>query len=343
MVAQTDNRKFTGIACLWLAAAVVAGVGLAAMASTWVFSNAPNDLRRTQVLLDALDNEAEKPRFVVMGNSVVMSGIDTQIIGALFPGNPLGYNLATTGQNPVDSFLYYQNLPGSVELIVQFTTPRFAVGRDAIEVQKYNAMYMYGYRPEPETVAELTRIFASRVTDIFAMSELQQRFLSRWAIKQAADNYIRQFARDDLSFESYTFDLYAPNNGARRLSDELMERALQRRYTGSKGFKYRPRKEKTDFYASANRVAVSKNIDYVLVISPIHPSVHEMYDEGWYEQVRRYFATASTAGEFPLIDATDAVSEEYYVDAVHLSEAGAAVLSRFIASELQRLNIELRN
>jgi hypothetical protein len=336
-------QTFTGMACLWLAAAVAVGVGLAVAASSWVFEVAPNDLRRTKVLLDALSDESNKPQFVVMGNSVVMSGIDTDHMGELLALDEPGYNLATTGQNPVDSFLYYQNLPDSVELIVQFSTARFAVGRDAIETQKYNAMYMYGYRPDERTKAYLEEVFDDRVEDIFAMSGLEHRFLSRWAIKQAADNWVRQLARADLSFEASTYDLYSPNNGARRLSDDLMERALLRSYprdiSVDMSFGYRPNREKIDFYSQAGRLAADRNIDFVLAISPLHPKVHELYGEAWFADMRAFFAEAGKVGDFPVIDATDAIADEYFVDALHLSEAGAVVLSKFIAAEIQRLEL----
>jgi hypothetical protein len=339
MTPAKNHGQFKNLACLWMVAGVLAGIGMASTLAPWIFKHAPNDLLRTSVLLDALKDETLDPKFVVLGNSIVMSGINTQAIAKQLPGQPLGFNLATTGQNPVDSYLYYQNLPDSVELIVQFTSPRFAANTDAIEAQKYNAMYMYGYRPNAETQAALTSSFGEKVGDIFAMSSLAHRFKSRWAIQQTADNLARSLVRDDLDFTAYTFNLSFPNNGSLRLPDAQIKRALQRRYVRGFDPGFPPLAEKTAFYIATGKRTIQSGKKYALVIPPLHPGVHVVYGDSWYKEIRDYFAGIGQEGDFAVIDATDAVNEEHFVDALHLSKAGGAQLSEFVADELLRLNL----
>ncbi len=336
---EDNEKQFNGLACLWMAAAILFGVGLALTLSGWIFEKAPSDLRRTSVLLEALADPSIQPSYVVLGNSVVMSGIDTRLLSERIPGNPLGLNLATTGQNPVDSYLYYQNLPDDLQLVVQFTLPRFAANRDSIEPQKFNAMYMYGYRPDPTTQIRLGDIFGDETLAILQRSELRQRFESRWAIQQTADNFVRSLVRKDLKFETYTFDLYFPNSGAKRIPESQMERALNMRYNVSAhGYPYTA--EKSAFFVEAARRVKDSGKDFALVISPLHPSVHQRSGEQWYSEVREFFYGLSRNGNFAVIDAMDAVPEEHFVDALHLSEAGAKVLTEFVAKEIRRLNLE---
>ncbi|MEC9376069.1 MAG: hypothetical protein VYA80_06820 [Pseudomonadota bacterium] len=340
---RKNRQQFNGMACLWMVVAVIAGVCLALSVSTWVFKKAPNDLLRTNVLLEALEDEELNPQFVVMGSSVVMSGVDTRRITSKLPGKPLGLNLATTGQNPADSYLYYQNLPKSVGLILQFTTPRFAIGKNAIELQKYNAMYMYGYRPNDNTESTLINIFGERVENIFSMSNLEQRFQSRWVVRQAADNIVRNLVRDDLNFNSYTFDLYFPNNGANRLSALEMQRSLSRRYIAEHRHDYPATEEKALFFKNAGNQASKLGKKFALIINPIHPEVHRIYGDDWYRLVRKYFNLIEESSDFYVIDASDAIGEEYFVDALHISKSGAEVLSDFLVKEIMRLNLNPTN
>ena len=322
-----------------MVAAVAMGAALAFSMTTWIFAHAPTDLERTSVLLEALENPELQPEFIAFGNSVVMSGIDTNVISENLPGNPLGLNLATTGQNPADSYLYYQNLPDSVNLILQFTLPRFAAHYDGIEPQKYNAMYMYGYRPNDITRKRLSDILGKNTQEIFNRSEFRQRFESRWSTQQTADNVIRSIARDDLELDVSTYDLYFPNSGAKQLTEPQMQRALDQRYTRRTNSRYPYTEMKTALFKEAAIRAEELDARFALVISPIHPSVHGRYTEEWFAKVRDYFGQMGKDGEFAIIDATDAVPEQEFVDALHVSRACGKILSEFVATEIMRLNL----
>jgi hypothetical protein len=333
------KTRFTGINCLWMVAAVAMGAALAFSMTTWIFAHAPSDLERTSVLLDALENPELQPEFIVFGNSIVLSGIDTNVISESLPGKPLGLNLATTGQNPADSYLYYQNLPDSVNLILQFTLPRSAASYDGIEPQKYNAMYMYGYRPNDITRERLSNILGEPSREILNRSEFRQRFESRWSIQQTANNVIRGIARDDLEFDVYTYDLYFPNSGAKRLTEPQMQRALDQRYFQRTDSRYPYTEMKTALFKEAAIRADELDARFALVISPLHPSVHGRNTEEWFAIVRDYFGQIGKDGKFAIIDATDAVPEQEFVDALHVSRTGGKILSEFIAAEVMRLNL----
>ena len=101
---------------LMLLSAVIIGLGFGSLGVP-ALRKIPNDLQRTSVILRAL--KSRRPAVVVFGDSVIMNGVDAAIISAQLPGSPQVLNLSSTGQTLAESYLYYQELPRSVQTVVQ--------------------------------------------------------------------------------------------------------------------------------------------------------------------------------------------------------------------------------
>src|SRR5258708_4539563 len=112
-VPEATRRLFPSlllIGCVLLGAAV--GVWLLTFATSL-----PNDLARMGVLLRALHAPGLRPGVVILGNSVIMSGVDTQIVQEhTHAAGPI-LNLSSANQTLPESALYYQELPPSVTMI----------------------------------------------------------------------------------------------------------------------------------------------------------------------------------------------------------------------------------
>ena len=91
-------------------AAILLGVASAFLLAAPVFRSTPTDLTRVQVLLNALNDEQAEPGFIIFGNSVARDGLDTRVISAALPGEPIGYNFGSPGQSMAESNLYYNTL-----------------------------------------------------------------------------------------------------------------------------------------------------------------------------------------------------------------------------------------
>ena len=113
-----------------LAGSIALGLALCLAAMPALFGVLPSDLWRTGHLLRALEGDAASPEIVVLGNSVVMAGIDARQLSEGLAGRPLVYNLASGAQAPAESFLYYQELPPGVRVIVQ------VVSADALQANR---------------------------------------------------------------------------------------------------------------------------------------------------------------------------------------------------------------
>ena len=335
---EPGNKGLQGSRCLAYAAAVILGVALAWASSPAIFRALPTDMTRIGVMLDALADTQQSPRVLLFGTSVGMASADMGQVSRKLEGQPLAWNLASTGQTPTESYLYYQQLPDSVRLVVQLVNPTTLTNWNVLEEQKFNAFYMYGYRPDERTAGKLSSILGDDMAEILERSDFTQRFDSRWAARQMADHYARGLMRQDLTLEQGTYDLVYPSSYTTRLPDALFERALEDRFGGAqKPAPFYAKPNKLELLAELQARAVAEGFQLVFVLQPQHPAQHEFRAPGYFDEARRVLAEFAAANDAIVLDATDLIPGDLYVDPVHPAADGAVLFSSWLAGELNRL------
>jgi hypothetical protein len=339
--AHTEAHEANSPASAWfvLVLSVAIGAGLALLSAKSVFQAIPTDLSRIGVILDALHDENLQPEFVAFGTSVTMASVDTKVLSARLEGHPQGLNLATTGQSPMESYLYYQELPDSVSLIIQIVHPTWFNNSDQLEPQKYNTFYMFDYDPDSRTEAGIVDIFGLEMEMLFAKSSLQQRFDSRWAVRQMLDRMARSALRSELTLNRSIYDLEHPSTGAPRLPTAVLQRAVKIMYGTDEedNGKYRAGSKKQEFLAEMVRRAKIGGRQIVLVLGPVHPAAYDYATEDYYKDVRRRFELMAEENDTPLIDALDIVPGDLFSDAAHPTDEGAVIMSNFLADKIAEL------
>ena len=86
---------------------VLLAVLIANLLTPFIYRNVSSDFGRTQLILKALDSQPA-PDIVLLGNSILMSGIDAKHMSNSL-NNELVYNFGSNGQTLKESFLYYDN------------------------------------------------------------------------------------------------------------------------------------------------------------------------------------------------------------------------------------------
>lgn len=214
---QQRSAGLRNAQCLWFAATIAAGAIAAWSVSPWVFRAFPTDLTRTRVILDTLADSTSAPPIVVFGSSIAMASVDMERLAPPSAEGIVGWNLASTGQTPLESYLYYQELPTDVEIIVQTLSVSTLNHGGVLDAQKYNAFYMYGYRPDTRTRESMSETLGASMAALFAKSAGRHRFESRWVLRQAADWWMRNLLRTDLRIDRAMTDLVFPNSGAKEV------------------------------------------------------------------------------------------------------------------------------
>jgi len=316
-------------------AMILVGVGLALLAAPALFKIVPTDLSRTAVLLQTLQDPPGEPEYVVFGNSVIMQGIDTNELSTYLKGDPLGYNLSSTGQNLLESALYYQELPDSVNTVIQFVQPDLMTGGPMIEPQKYNALYMYGYRPDADTRNLITSVFHTPGEKLLNIGYFEHAFDSRWAVRQAIDTFVRNTVRSDMTLDVARDDLFFPSSRGNAKSEAKLNIDLKRAYEGKADDEYK--------FVTQGRTQLKLMIERnrregrrtVIVIPPIHPRAKEYEPAARRDEIHRQFEVFAEMNDVELINTLDAVPAELFIDARHTSVKGAELLTDLVGRELQ--------
>jgi|GEM_PF-2439029 len=154
---RVSSRALIGIA------SIAAGIFIAWLIAPFVFVHLPNDRDRIGTVVRLIRTH---PKVAVVGNSVAMYGVQ------------LDANLATPGQSIAESVMIASELRDTPTIIIVVTPWQLATS-STLNAQGWNAWWMYGLRPSPETRA---------LIGMPAMSDAVERFRSRWIIRASFES-----------------------------------------------------------------------------------------------------------------------------------------------------------
>jgi hypothetical protein len=332
---ELEDRSPALAAPQWLAllVALLLGASLAASLMPSVFQKIPTDVSRIGFILEAAREASFSPDIAVFGNSVIMSAIDGGQLGRSLGGETTAVNLASTGQSLVESFLLQQDLPEGVRTRVQLVAlaPRGSEG--ALDPQKYNAFYLYGFRPAPATHAALARAYGEPVTGILERSDLAQRIAGRWALRQLVDTQLRMLLRRDLTLAAADRDLQHPQRYSAAVSPARLARMLETERARLAAGPLELSMEKRTLLVTMRDGAAAAGARLVALLPPIHPAVAELAG-GALERAVGEARAALEADGIAVVDATGTLAAEHFVDTLHPTNAGAERVTEQLARAL---------
>lgn len=301
-----------------------------------IFRTAPHDLARNGHILAALKRSNARPRVCFFGNSVVMNGVDGHRLAEQLPDKPEVWNLSSTGQQLWESVLLQQNLPDSVELVVQGVFANTLEKPPGIPSNKYAALVMYGFRPDRQTLAWADRYTDSTTRQYMHLPAFRHRFDARWVVPGWVDNGTRALLRDDLNFERARTDLYYPRAYTRRVSDAALEHQLEEYISGHRPGPFCPDPATEALLAELAQSYRSRGIEFVLWILPRHPEyTRRALGEDYQRDLTDYLARMQTEHGIAVVNSLDQLPAERFVDGSHPDDQGAAVLSHYLAVQLK--------
>lgn len=326
-----------------LSICVVIGCAIANYGMAPLFRACPNSMKRAQVILDSINSPGgETPEICIFGNSVVMSGIDAKLVSEGLSGEPEIWNLSSSGQSLLESFLYYQELPESVKVVVQCV---FACGIEdgrenlGIEAQKYNAIFLYGLHPNEATRDVIERYASEETKQLLHESDIFQAFTGRWVLRSAVDTSVRSLFRKDLTFSRATNDLFFPSSGAAKISPEKVELIFKRNLPERDHSGFSCPKNSKGFLLDTKELCEKRGIRYVLLILPYHPRYRDHFGAEFVSDVDKFVRAMRTEHGCDIINCMELFDETAFCDHCHIFEPNAKKFSSRIASELTKLGI----
>jgi hypothetical protein len=301
---------------------IVAGILIAQCILPMMTRALPNDLARNRTILDALQHG--RPQMVIFGDSRAEAGLDARQLSREMPGSPLVYNLATHSQTVAQAFLFHQQLPSSVSILIQFVTPENLGSSSPLDTHVFNSMFQYGYRPSEQTASILASCFGPSFGNSLRRSDLQQRFDGRWVVRQAVDSVVRSRLRRDLAFAREQNDLFFPSAYTRRIGAQNFALEIAKAKERGSARMTVPQRCVIDAmieHAHAARWRV------VFVLTPMHPDVRR-------PEIEKALAAEIRERGGELLDLSDALEDADFVDPLHASARGAAKITSRLAAAL---------
>ncbi len=333
--AAIELRPLSASRIALLIGSLLVGIALGLVLLAQVFVHVPTDVRRLGILHRAMASGEPPPEIVVFGNSVLMSGVDGRALTSALPGEPIAWNLASTGQNLLEAYLLSQDLPDSVGLASYSIFPQPDHGVEALNAQKYNTLFMYGFRPGPETLETVGAIYAPEVLALLQRSPLEQVFASRWALRQFVDTRARSLLRTDLALDKATFDLFHPQSYLHPIDPAITQSFIGGRL---EAFAEAPPVLERGAIALAQRIATdadAKARHTIFLFPPLHPDIVR----GIRPQLSALHAgfrdALAALPDVRIVDATELLEASLFIDDLHPTNEGAAILSRTFADALR--------
>lgn len=320
-----------------LITAILGGSALALLFLDYVFVRIPTDVQRLGVIVRSLQNSDSPPEAVVFGNSVLMSGIDARAMSQRMAGEPSIWNLASTGQTLLEAYLLSQVLPDSVETAVFSIPIRAGTKEDPLHPQKYNTLFMYGYRPDSRTIESVQSLYPPETANLLARSELAQIFASRWAIRQLVDTQLRRLLRPDLALDTATFDLHHPQSYERRIDEDITNRFLAKRR--------REFDENPPALAEGTlqlSVRIVKEAEHsgrraIFLFPPMHPDLSESFRDAMDSLVSDFRQAMRDRPNTSVVSTLRLLDDSQYIDDMHPTNGGAEMLSARLASAIDAI------
>ncbi len=331
MLSERDRQEPSIASLAALVACLLAGVACAALAMPAIFRMIPSDLTRYELVLQTISGDRGAPQTLVFGSSIAMNGIDTRLLTDEAPWAGLAYNLSTTGQSLVESILLQQDMTDDVRTVVQIVSGLNLASDRPVEPNKYNALYMYGFRPSTDTRDFLTVAFPGELDDSVDASDLAQRFRARWALRQFVDTSARKLLRPDLSLDRARTDLFYPSPYNDRVLGEQLDRLIEAETARWPAPDFEIVAAKQRVLEELARRAEAAGRHLVLVMPPIHPRVRAALGPGYFDGLRALLAATAAAVEGTFVDASELLGEEQFIDHVHPTDEGARRLTLRIA------------
>ncbi len=310
---------------------VTCGVLIAMFSVPSIHNQLGSDFVRTELILKTLKDKESPPDLVLFGNSILMNGIDGQLLSKISGGTKV-YNLSSSGQNLYESSLYYQEVPAGVKMVVQFVQAELLSDfpKNRFDDRVARNFYLYGYRPRPETY----RLLGDSLLNYFKEPFYEIYADSRAIVSTSINQSFRRVLRKDLNLRALATEIYYPYTYTTRLDSATYFRRIQ---VNS------PPELMTTYQVSPEAVAVlnkmkdyfsDRGIEYKVVVFPINPDLSNFSDR--YKSEAENILTNLTTTKFDLISMINLLNADEFIDHVHPTPEGAKKMTQAFAEKIYR-------
>ena len=332
---------------LSLLLSAAAGVGAYVVLFTQVLLPAnlvPHEVARTVARAELLRDLAEQPErpILIFGSSVVLEGVDAQIVEGQLPGSIPVYNIA-------ESSAGLRNLMMNMPLI-RPVHPRWLVcclrrsqlAHDYFPDLPSELLIGYAYAGyvnsadhQPPWIFDRLK---PRELDALPGHTLERLLASRVFLLRAVEQKLRHSNRPDLRSEGFSSNFRNPWRYTRQIPPDRLDMLIARSHESFADLRFDPSAPISDVLKACLRRCADESINFLLVLTPENPLIQAgippetlaAFDEAVAAMVRQ-----GGARQFTL--SAELFTPEDFLDHAHVNARGREIFSRKLGSVLARL------
>lgn len=290
----------------------------------FIYRSFPNDYGRTRLIGEILCDSSKRPEIVIFGNSRGMSGIDGYKLEKELKGNPIVYNLTSTGQQLSESILHYSSLPSSVKKIIQCVDIDQLSTPITINIPNRVALHMYGYEMD-----SVTRYLLPQLYDIMDYSDFRYNYEARNSLFMGLSSVLRNLLDDDVVSSAIENELHYPNSSLSDRNDVIYQRDIKEQNKVKKLQSFHICKEWSILLTNTYRLLQQRGITLYLVIMPYNPDIKSISDSDKSEAVQ---IVLDEFKYLSIINCIDLLDPSDFYDAIHPNHKGAIKITDQIIS-----------
>ena len=237
----------------------------------------PNDFSRTNTILHAL--KEQKPTVVLFGNSVLMNGVDAN----KFRENTL--NLGSSGQGLTESILYYQQIPESVDRVVQFIDAVALLDSSRLGLREGMAL---NFISEGYFINDFTEKYIDNAS-LYVFNSTTMADLSRFKRRQfqgGLNSFFREVFQKDILFNEKWTNVKNPFIYTKQLEEEKVKELIDIQQPENRIDEWKPNVNLLHSLKELTMYFKERGVSYSIVISPIHPNMKH-YSEEFHHDLSR--------------------------------------------------------
>lgn len=303
-----------------------------------VYQCLPSESERFRHILNACNASQEmKPDTVFFGSSVIMSGIDANIVNSKLSIN--SWNLGSPEQSCAEAMIISNNLPSSVRNVYVCYTPDELANIKFIQIiyPNLNSIIMYGYKFSRNIINVFNKINPLLAEEI-RKPKIAHLIKGRFVLKHAGSVLMRNLLRKDLNLKSAARDLYFPLAG-HRLSGRKGRQELIEGYLSKQSDRecYKLNKGNRNLLFELAKILRETDVHLNLLILPENPDVRINNRDKFNQQFNSEIDLLRGRGLLnEIYDYHKLLGAEYFLDYSHLTKEGSMILTKKIVADLEK-------
>jgi len=323
---------------IWLIICMIAGGVAAYELTTVTYMFGGLEIKRIYYIYKNLHDSTQKqPEIAVFGDSAVMNGIDCKLLTAGVAGNPVAWNLSSTGQYVSESMMITEELPDTVKTIILGVRVTLLIKTpDELSQTRAIPYKLYGFRISPDVVRPFEENGLEETVRSLNSSQFANVMEARSWVMNSVDTQVRKVLRKDLNLESATADMFYPSPYTKHVSEETLMKTANKQFRRRTADMGRINPAMRNLYDAFGEMAKKRNCRFILIVMPEQPLHKKWDDPEFYASLNKAVERFSAESKFEVWDFRELLEGNYFVDLVHPDSDGAKILTGAICEKLNR-------